>query len=179
MLKDKLFKFMTSEQSLDWAKHLQDFVHNLNTMPRSPLFDYTPLQIEENTVLQGVIAVDNMKKSIPKPIKAPFTVGQFVRVPIMHKFKRGFKLQQSDRTYQIMRVFPSGIEVDVDGQIRRYLFGEVNEAGVPLDKDIFEVEEVLNQSQTIKRGWRNVKQHMVKFKGYDEPQWVDEADIKA
>ena len=142
---------MTADQSTDWANHLQEFADNLNNMPRKILFNHSPIQVENNGILQGIISVNNMFLSKSKPIKSPYVVGQFVRVPVMSKFKRGFKRQQSDQTYEITKVFTNGIEVNINGKLRRYLFTEVNEVGIPLDKDVFELEEVYDQTRMIRR----------------------------
>ena len=114
--------------------------------------------------------------------KPPYEIGERVRVPAQSgPFKRGFKKQMSDRTYPITKVNRLSVEVNVDGILKRYLFSEIGDTGVPLDKDVFEVEEVLPDTRIITRKVKGrnkkVKQFLVKFVDEAELQWTDESDL--
>lgn len=188
IFKNLIFRTITDEnstgqkQTYSWAKNLKDLVENYNNTTKEPLFDYSPNDIENDEKLQDLIRLsnqENMSDMIEsKKNEPPFKVGDKVRIPTQKgPFKRGFKKQMSDKTYPITRVNAESVVVDVNGSPRRFLFSEVNESGIALDKDTFEVEEVTNKTRKIKRGKKNVTQYLVKFKGYNEPEWVDESDI--
>lgn len=176
MFKSLLFRGITG--GVNWVKSLQDLVHNFNNTPREALLGYTPLQAWENETLQGILNTYMNETEKPKEDEAPFKEGEKVSVPAQKgPFKRGFKQKFTEKKYPITKVLKHSVEVDVDGQKRRYLFSEVQQGGVALSQDVYEVEKVLPETRTIKRGKKTVKQKMVKFKGYDEPEWVDEGDI--
>lgn len=183
--KNLIFRTITQDENskrpLSWAKNLQLLVNNFNSSPKSALNDHTPLEVEKSEVLQAVIGTINgqkLQKTLEKKENAPeFTVGEKIRVPVEGKFKRGFKKQQSDKSYPITKVNANSVEVTVEGKLKRYLFSEINATGVPLDEDTFEVEKIFDQTRNIKRGKKTVKQVLLKFKDDDEPQWVDQSDI--
>eukprot|EP00732_Lithocolla_globosa_P001930 Lithocolla_globosa_v1_NODE_1114_length_2859_cov_12.203281.p1 type:complete len:289 gc:universal NODE_1114_length_2859_cov_12.203281:1439-2305(+) len=186
LFKTLLFRSITEQdeegEPITWAKNLQDFVENYNTTPKEPLFGYSPDEIENDSKLQDLIRVKNQDNMIrmnkSKKKKAPFEVGDTVRIPAQSgPFKRSFKKQQTDKTYTITKVNATTVIVEVNKKPKRFLFSEVNKAGIPLDSKTFEVEEVTDRTRKIKRGKKNITQCWVKFKGYDEPEWVDETDL--
>lgn len=181
IFKTLLYKFIESlDNKSTWPKALPKLVLNYNNTPRTALLGATPNQVQENIVLQGYINNLNQgKEAITDPDKKPaFQVGDKVAVPAQTgKFKRGFKTQFTSKKYPIVAVNKQSVVVDVDGQERRYLFSEILRTGVQLDKDVYEVEKILDNERTIKRGRKNVKQKLVKFKGESEPEWVDVSDI--
>lgn len=194
IFKNLLFKHMTSQGDpkdsrgnpgtgyYSWAKNLKDLVENFNDQPREALLGSTPNQVNSDKKLHPAIATLNNQKRQKTQGKnlqknAPYLVGDLVRIPAQTgPFKRGFKAQMTDKRYKVTQVFPNSVEVDVNGKPRRYLFSEVNQSGVPLSKDVFEVEEVFDRTRTIKRGKKSVKQYWVKFSDGDE-MWVDSKDI--
>eukprot|EP00732_Lithocolla_globosa_P000090 Lithocolla_globosa_v1_NODE_16_length_10446_cov_10.815802.p3 type:complete len:366 gc:universal NODE_16_length_10446_cov_10.815802:8583-7486(-) len=187
IFKTMLFRAMTANNDptstgyYSWAKNLKELAENFNDMPREALLDKSPNEVEEDEVLQGIIGSYNLEKrqqnNKNKKSVAPYKVGDKVRVPAQTgKFKRGFKKQMTDKEYPITKVNPNSVEVDVNGTKKRYLFSEVGDAGIPLDKDVFEVKEVTDQTRDIKRGKKSVKQFWVKFSDGDE-QWIDEGDL--
>jgi hypothetical protein len=181
VFKNLIFKYITSGE--DWARDLDDLVENFNNSPKSALLGYTPNEIEEDDVKRGLVGSRNLEKwqetKAMQADKPPYEVGEKVRVPSQKgPFKRGFKKQFTDKTYPIIKVNGASVEVDVEGTIKRYLFSEIGDTGVALDKDTFEVEEVLEDTRMITRGKKkNIKQFLVKFKDERELQWVDERDL--
>eukprot|EP00732_Lithocolla_globosa_P006436 Lithocolla_globosa_v1_NODE_7484_length_941_cov_12.996614.p1 type:complete len:194 gc:universal NODE_7484_length_941_cov_12.996614:151-732(+) len=93
LFKNSLFKYMTAQGDpssggyYSWAKNLPDLVENFNDMPRGVLLNNTPNEVEEDEVLQGVLATLNdrkLKKIQDKRSKGPpppFEVGEKIRIP--------------------------------------------------------------------------------------------------
>lgn len=182
----RIFKgliFRATTTGTDWAAELMDLVENFNSMDRGALYGHSPNDVETNVNLRAELGtMDQYKRgkmAATVEEKPPYAVGDKVRVPAQTgPFKRGFKQQMTEKKYPVSKVNAKSVEVNVDGQIRRYLFSEIAQTGVPLDKDVFEVEKILDQTRTITRGrTKNIKQQLVLFKGDKEPTWTDVADI--
>lgn len=178
--KELVFKYITAEKN--WAEDLQALVKNMNSRKRETLFNFSPNEVVKDQEVQALIATKNSlireKMLEQKKDEPPFKEGDMVRIPAQQgKFKRGFKKQMTDKQYPITKVNAKSIEVDVDGKKRRFLFNEVLEGGVALTQDTYEVEKVLDETRIITRDRKKVKQFLVKFKGYDTPEWTDEGDI--
>eukprot|EP00732_Lithocolla_globosa_P000512 Lithocolla_globosa_v1_NODE_165_length_5553_cov_13.632479.p1 type:complete len:361 gc:universal NODE_165_length_5553_cov_13.632479:1849-767(-) len=180
IFKNLVFRVITSEG--EWAKHLDALVQNFNDTPREALLGYTPNEVDNDLTIQGAIQNLNIDKRAEtrkaQEQQPPFKVGDKVRIPAQTgPFRRGFKKQRSDETYPITKVLANSVIVETHLGPRRFLFSEVNEAGVPLSKDVFEVDQIFeDRTRTIKRGRKNVKQFWVRFTDNDE-QWIDEGDI--
>jgi hypothetical protein len=172
VFKNLIFKYITSGE--DWARDLDELVDNFNNTPKSALLGFTPNEVEEDELKRGLVGSLNVSKRnetrAMQADKPPYEVGEKVRVPAQKgPFKRGFKKQMTDKTYPIIKVNPTSVEVDVEGTPKRYLFSEIGDTGVALDKDTFEVEEVLTDTRLITRGKKkNIKQFLVKFKDEKE-----------
>eukprot|EP00733_Pompholyxophrys_punicea_P000063 Pompholyxophrys_punicea_v1_NODE_8_length_8388_cov_12.748020.p2 type:complete len:373 gc:universal NODE_8_length_8388_cov_12.748020:1305-2423(+) len=184
MLKGIIYRFITAENDdpSSWASNLQKLVNNMNNIPRTSLNGRTPNQVATDKKSQEDIFDINSDKSLLTSLKAteepPYKVGDKVRVPIQRTFKRGFKHQQTDKVYPVIKVTSNSVIVNVDGTQKRFLFSEVNQTGVPLDKDVFEVEKVL-QTRVKKVNGKNIQQYLVKWKGYDDSEnsWVNQEDM--
>jgi hypothetical protein len=188
VFKNLIFKYITATSpsgtgTYDWASDLDELVENFNNTPKSALLGFTPNEVEDDEVKRGLVGSLNLKKHQEtrevQADKPPYEIGEKVRVPAQKgPFKRGFKKQLTDKTYPIVKVNGLSVEVDVDGTMKRYLFSEIGDTGVALDKDTFEVEEVLDDTRLITRGKKkNIKQFLVKFVDEKELQWVDESDL--
>lgn len=185
-----LYRYITAKPNeKNIYKKLPDLVKNYNNTPREGVLGATPSQVLKDDFLKGIISEVNeeKKKRNQNIVSPPFNVGDMVRIPAQQgKFKRGFKKQFTDEQHKIVKVNSNSIEVELGPkkQRRRYLFSEVLEGGVPLGEDVFEVEEILRVDQdgrpgerTITRNGKKIKQKLVKFKGYPDPEFVDEDDI--
>ena len=187
LFKRMVYKYITNDKG-SWAKDLQHLVDNFNSQPRKALNGFTPLDINpdgkpslEVFMRQAHITTTNRERKedlsdISSQIR--YKIGDKVSEPAQKgPFKRGFKQQMTEKTYPVTKVNAKSVEVDVDGQVRRYLFDEIADTGVRLDEDVWELEKIFNdKTRKIKRGKKSVTQKWVRFKTGDE-QWVDEGDI--
>jgi hypothetical protein len=101
---------------------------------------------------------------------APLSPGTKVRIITnIHKQGRSFKPQFSVKLYTIVAVNDKSYIIDIGNKKqRRVSFHSVKEAGVPLDKDTYEVEKVLDKKV---QGGRLM--HLVKYVDYKDPEWTE------
>ncbi|XP_045624237.2 uncharacterized protein [Procambarus clarkii] len=184
-LKTKLYKYMTSHNTLKYIGVLPDVVKTYNVSPHRGLGGRTPREVHALTKPREIVNLFNLMYKNPgktsRGIIPQLKVGETVRITLsdrVSKFKKGFKQQNTREIFTIARV-------DNSQRVPLYYLKDLN--GGNIDGGFYRQELTLThlpaafniEKVLSKREVDGQLQYKVRYEGYDQSfdQWVDADDV--
>ncbi len=175
---NKLYKFLTHNETNRYIDNLQDFVDSYNESTHSTI-EMTPNEAENeenNEKINYILSRKNEKIKIETP---KYEIDQLVRISLNKgAFHRGYKEQSVQEIFNIYKVkttLPKPIYyLETFNKKEKIIGGFYAHDLTPVNSDIFKIEKVIKQR---KRGKK--VEYFVKWKGYDHSHnsWIDQKDI--
>lgn len=175
---NKLYKFLSHNETNRYIDNLQDFVDSYNESFHSTI-EMTPNEAENsdnNEIINYTLLKKNEKIKNEKP---KYEVNQLVRISLQKgAFHRGYKDQSSEEVFNIYKIktnLPKPLYLlETHNKKEKLTGGFYSNELTPVNSDIFKVEKVIK-----KRKHKGRVQYFVKWKGYDTSNnsWIDQKDI--
>jgi len=169
-LRSRLTKYFTKQGNKKWITVLPKIILAYNHSEHRGLTGLRPIDVNGDNAMK--IWADRNHTIVPK--KPKYSVGDYVRISRISStpFIKNFNHNWSDEVFQIARINKRQNPImytikDDDGEIIQGKFYELELQVLPEKPNIYRIERVL---ETKGRG--NHKQLLVKWVGYNNPQWI-------
>ena len=173
-LQDLIYKHITSTMNFRFIDDLEKIVHTYNSR-RHRSTGLSPNQGELKENAEHIRLMHEKYYSSIKPTKKiRFKIGDYVRIArLKPHFGRGYEKQAPEAIYKVTEVikkFPRVMYKLSTWDGKEKVIGNLYQEQLTLilDQNEFPIEKILK-----KRG----KKILVKFEGYDLPEWISEKDV--
>ena len=172
-LQNLIYKHITRTMNFKYIDKLQDIVKTYNGRKHR----MTQLSPNEGEKKENRLHIQEMHENYYNKIKPTkeikYKVGDFVRIAVSKpKFSRGYDAKSNEEIYKVMKVikkFPRVLyqiaTLDGDHVIGSFYQEQITKV---LNQDEFIIEKVLKSTK---------KHALVKFLGYNKPEWVSKNHI--
>lgn len=175
-IKSLISRYMTSNQTNDWASVFQNILKTYNNTYHSSI-KMKPSQVNfsnQKVVLENLYGFIWEKDTFGTQ-KPKFKVGDFVRLSkVKHVFKKGYEGNWSDEIFQISKVqrrtpyfvyevYDYSKTEKIKGTFYEHELTKVNIAPATYWK----VEKILKKKFMKNKLW-----YLIKFMHYDKPEWI-------
>jgi hypothetical protein len=168
-----MWKYFTGKQTYKWIdildkliKQYNNKVHSSIKMTPAEAIEPEGVKILENRIEKTLYSQDDVPK-------AKLKIGDKVRISkVKGKFEKGYEPNWSAEIFTITKIKPTDpttyIITDHEGEEIKGSFynQELLKSSVP---DVFLIEKTLKS-----RNVKGKKQYLVKWLGFEKPEWVDE-----
>jgi transposase InsO family protein len=179
-LKTKMYKFFTKSNTFRYLDILNDLVTGYNTSVHSTL-GMPPADVSPGNIYTVWKRVNNLQARIPVG-QVKFGVGEHVRISKQKVlFAKGYEQTYSTEVFRVAKVIqrrpqPVYQLTDLQGRLIEGLFYNYELVKITLTPDTeFQIHKIVRT-----RNKNGIKQHFVKWRGYDESfnSWVNAGDIR-
>ena len=178
-LKRKIYAYMTDNETYSFIDKLPDIIKSYNHSIHSALPAISPIEAETgNAELHYKIRQMNEVKYLnARKHKARFNVGDEVRISLSkNAFHRGFKDQFADEIFRVKKIdkkLPKPRYTLQNFNKNEEISGQFsNNELQKVKKSIFIIEKVIRKRKVGKK-----VELLVKFRGYSEPEWIQESQL--
>jgi hypothetical protein len=177
-LKQRLYRYFSRKHTLNWMDILPNIIAGINKTKSRVIgmrpIDVTPKNSQE--IWESVFAPYVKRKGHQK---AKFDIGDTVRMAKDNDiFAKGFLPNYSDEIVQIegiKRVTPTiyRLKDDAGETFLTKFYGSELSRTRKDPQTVYRIEEIIKE-----RRRRGVKEYLVKFIDYPQPEWIKEKDIE-
>jgi len=170
-LQDRLYKVFTYQGNYKWLQVLPDLIDSYNNSYHRGI-KTKPILVKKSNETDVWI---NQYSQVKEPGKVPkFKIGDVVRIP-KHRgvFTKGYIEKWTDEEFTVTSInskyYPHLYTLtDLNGQVIKGSFYEQELQLVDNPNKMYRIERVLKTRIT-----NGVKEALVKWKGFDEPSWIN------
>jgi len=173
-MKEKMFKYVTANNTNKYIDVLDDFVDKYNNTWHSSI-NMTP--VEASKIINTITVYRNLYQECPdltrRPMRAKFTIGDKVKIAKKKKFfEKGFTPNWTEEVFtvsKIQRTDPITYKINDlnDEEIQRTFYEQELQKTT---QEVFIIEKVVTKGET---------KSLVKWKGYPASfnSWVDNKNL--
>ena len=167
-LKNKMYRYFTANNTKKWIDVIDDLVYNYNNSYHRSI-KMTP--VEGSKLENSKTVYKNLYPHSPEADSGKFKVGDRVRISVKRKsFRKGYLPNFTTEIFIIDKILNTTPETyklkDMNNEdiIGSFYDGEL----VLYDNDVYDIDKIIKT---------NKNKILVKWKGYDEPSWINKANM--
>jgi transposase InsO family protein len=168
-LKTRMWKYFTETKTKNWVDILQDLIHNYNnSYHRSIKMTPHEASLEKNSKKVYNNLFPQTQNNLKKPY---FSIGDRVRISKKRKdFHKGYLPNFTNELFIISKILSTEpVTYKLKDMNNEEIVGSFYEQELSkYSSDVYEIEKILRQSKD---------KVLVKWKGYDNPSWISQADL--
>ena len=170
-IRNRLWAYFTTQGSYRWIDVIDDLVYSYNHSKHRSI-GMAPADV---THAHTRVILSRLFPKLSKKERPKFKIGDAVRISkIRQTFQKGAVQNWSDEVYEVINIRRSH---PITYNIKDYVGEEIK--GVFYTEELqkvhdvsYHIEKVIKSKQS-----RGKKLHLVKFKGYAEPEWIADTQL--